>query len=259
VCEDLAQIDDVADLLRSVGPTLVVTPLLDGPQLSSRWAARYASVLADDPGSAVLTLTCAGMARRSRPHGRDASSVIALWKDPVRGTREIPLEAGAEGVLLTASADIVTRRSGDGRQPVDNCTEFFDMGIHQVRAATAGSSGSTFRPMPTPAPLESEELTILTSWAEAIAEVLSDAPERAQAVLADPLPGAPWRAALGIEEPSQPLSSAIDSMQESVRRTIATTDQPTLNAVLAVANANEPSCVQACGVRVVVDERGVVM
>jgi hypothetical protein len=152
VCEDLAQIDDVANLLRSVGPTLVVTPLLDGPQLSSRWAARYASVLADDPGSAVLTLTSAGMARRSRPHGRDASSVIALWKDPVRGTREIPLEADAEGVLLTASADIVTRRSGDGRQPVDNCTEFFDMGIHQVRAATAGSSGPTSWPMPTPAP-----------------------------------------------------------------------------------------------------------
>jgi hypothetical protein len=65
-------------------------------------------------------------------------------------------------------------------------------------------------------PLESDELTILTSWAEAIAEVLSDAPEPAQAVLADPLPGAPWRGALGIEEPSQPLSSAIDSMQEPV-------------------------------------------
>jgi hypothetical protein len=59
-------------------------------------------------------------------------------------------------------------------------------------------------------------------------------------VLADPLPGARWRAALGIEEPSQQLSSAIDSMQKPVRRTIATTDQPTLNAVLAVANANGP-------------------
>ena len=45
VCEDLAQIDGVAELIRSVGPTLVLTPLLDGPQLSSRWAARYASVL----------------------------------------------------------------------------------------------------------------------------------------------------------------------------------------------------------------------
>jgi hypothetical protein len=195
-------------------PSLVITPLLDGPQLSSRWAARYASVLADDPGSAVLTSTSAGMARRSRPHGRDASPVIGLWKDPVRGTREIPLEADAEGVLLTASADLVTRRSGDGRKPVDNCTEFFDLGLHQVRAANAGSSGPTSRPTPTPAPLQSDELTILTSWAEAVAEVRSDAPARARAVLADPLPGAPWRAALGIEEPSQPLSSAIDSMQK---------------------------------------------
>jgi hypothetical protein len=67
VCEDLAQIDEVAEIIRSVGPTVVFTPLLDGPQLNSRWAARYASVLADDPGSAVLTLTSFGMAQRCRP------------------------------------------------------------------------------------------------------------------------------------------------------------------------------------------------
>src|SRR5262249_41319981 len=79
VCEDLAEIDEVAELLRSVGPTIVITPLLDGPQLSSRWAARYASVLADDPGSAVLTLTSSGMGRRSRPQGREPSPVVALW------------------------------------------------------------------------------------------------------------------------------------------------------------------------------------
>ena len=72
VCEDLAQIDDVAEIIRSVGPTVVVTPLLDRPQLSSRWAARYASVLADDPGSGVLTLTSLGMVQRCRPQGRDA-------------------------------------------------------------------------------------------------------------------------------------------------------------------------------------------
>ena len=70
VCEDLARIDDVADLIRSVGPTLVVTPLLDGPQLTSRWAARYASVLADDPGSAVLTLSSYGMVRHAGHAGR---------------------------------------------------------------------------------------------------------------------------------------------------------------------------------------------
>ena len=114
------------------------------------------------------------------------------------------------------------------------------MGIHQVRAANASSSGPTSRLTPTPAPLQSDELTIPTSWAEAVAEVLSDAPEHAQAMLADPHPGAPWRAALGIEEPSQQLSSAIDSMQKPVRWAIATADQLTLNVVLAVANASGP-------------------
>jgi hypothetical protein len=96
VCEDLGQTDSVVDVMRSVGPTVVLTPLLDGPQLNSRWAARYASMLAGDPGSAVLTLTSFGMVRRSRPHGRDSSPVVALWKDPVRGLREIRLETGSQ-------------------------------------------------------------------------------------------------------------------------------------------------------------------
>ena len=109
VCEDLAQNDDVATLIRSVGPTLVLTALLDGPQLASRWAARYASVLADDPGSAVLTLTSFGMVQRSRPHGRQPSPIIALWKDPGSGVREIPLEAGAHGVVLSVCMSRATR------------------------------------------------------------------------------------------------------------------------------------------------------
>jgi hypothetical protein len=76
VCEDLALNSDIADVIRSVGPTDVISVLLDGPQLRSRSAARYASVLADDPGSAVLTLTSFGMAQRSRPLGRQPSPVI---------------------------------------------------------------------------------------------------------------------------------------------------------------------------------------
>jgi hypothetical protein len=82
VCQDLAHNDDVAELIRSVGATIVITALLDGPQLTSRWAARYASVLAEDPGSAVLTLTSFGMAERSRPHGHDASPIIACGRIP---------------------------------------------------------------------------------------------------------------------------------------------------------------------------------
>ena len=163
VCEDLAQIDDVADVIRSVGPTVVITPLLDGPQLGSRWAARYASVLADDPGSAVLTLTSYGMVQRCRPHGRDSSPVIALWKDPVRGSREIPLETGAHGVLLTVCGDRATRCSADGRMPVDNATHYFDVAVHQVRAASSGSGPSNFQVgKPIPCLLGVEELTVLT-------------------------------------------------------------------------------------------------
>ncbi len=70
VCEDLASLDEVADLVRRIGPGLVVAVLLDGPQLASRWPCRYGSVIADDPGSSVLTLTSYGMAARSRPPGR---------------------------------------------------------------------------------------------------------------------------------------------------------------------------------------------
>jgi hypothetical protein len=240
VCEDLAQIDEVADLLRSVGPTIVITPLLDGPQLSSRWSARYASVLADDPGSAVLTLTSSGMAQRSRPHGRDSVPLVALWKDPVRGTREIPLEAGAQGVLLTASADLTTRRSGDGRRPIDNCIEFFDVGVYQVRAAAVGSGYLGLQSTLTSPPLlEVGEITVLTSWAEAVAEALAHAPERAQAVLGDARPGAPWRAALGGWEPSAQLAQCITFMAEAVEQRGAP-NAPTLAAVLETLRNSEP-------------------
>ena len=51
ICEDLARQDPAADLIRAVGPNLVIALLMDGPQLNGRWPARYASVLAEDPGS----------------------------------------------------------------------------------------------------------------------------------------------------------------------------------------------------------------
>jgi hypothetical protein len=241
VCEDLAQIDDVAEVIRSVGPTVVVTPSLDGPQLTSRWAARYASVLADDPGSAVLTLTSFGMVQRSRPQGLDSSPVVALWRDPVRGIREIPLEAGAQGVLLTTCGDRATRRSADGRLPVDNGTHYFDVAVHQVRATSAGL-GSLSSPSGTLAPrlLEADELTILTGWAEAVAEALAYAPEYVEALLADAQAGAPWRAALRITEPSQQLSEAIYFIVRAVQAATTPRGAPTLDALVASSRENRP-------------------
>ena len=241
VCEDLAQIDDVAEVIRSVGPTVVVTPLLDGPQLTSRWASRYASVLADDPGSAVLTLTSLGMVERCRPHGRDASAVVALWKDPVRGSREIPLEAGAQGVLLTLCGDRATRSSADGRWPVDNVTHYFDVAVYQVRASTTGLL-SPNSPLGTLGPrvLDVDELTILTGWGQAVAEAVGHAPECIETLLDNAQAGAPWRAGLGIVEPSPRLSEAIDFIIRTVRAVALPGEAPTLDALLISAREDRP-------------------
>jgi len=242
VCEDLAQTDDVASVIRSVGPMIVVTPLLDGPQLSSRWGARYASVLADDPGSAVLTLTSFGMAQRSRLPGQDSSPAVALWKGPGQQTREIPLEPGAHGIVLYASADLAARRSFDGRRPVENGSEFFDVSIHQVKASSTGSR-SPARPACPPARpvLDADELTILTSWAEAAADALAFAPQRIEAVPADAQAGATWRAELRICEPSPSLNYAISGLARAVRTATATGTGPPLDAFLHATPASQPA------------------
>ena len=240
VCEDLAQNDDVAQVIRSIGPTIVSTALLDGPQLTSRWSARYASVLAEDPGSAVMTLTSFGMAQRSRPSGFDSSPVIALWKDPARGTREIALEPGAQGVLLTVCGARATRHSADGRWPVQSGTHYFDVAVHQIRASVTRSEyPNSPCESPTSHVLEVDDLTILTGWAEALAEALAYIPERAQAVLADVRPGAGWRSHLGIAEPSSRLNDAIDSIERALRAAMASGGAPSVDALLLVIRDDE--------------------
>jgi hypothetical protein len=120
ICEDLARQDPIADTLRSVGPNLVVALLMDGPQLASRWSARYASVLADDPGTSVLTVTSLGMCVRSRPAQTGptpftASRVIGLWKDKLYGFREISLPEKTEGCVLSLSFEAREEFTADGR------------------------------------------------------------------------------------------------------------------------------------------------
>ncbi len=218
VCEDLSQHDDVAEVIQSVGPTLVITPLLDGPQLTSRWAARYASVLADDPGSAVATLSAYGMVARSRPTGHPPSRVVGLWKDPVRGIREVPLEAGAHGVLMTICGERTPRRTADGRLPITNAVHFFDVAVQQIQALPDRSVSPSPQPAPSSDPLlEVEELTILTGWGQAVAEAVSAAPENVLEVLADARPDAPWRAALNLPAPSDRLAVAFTALEDIVR------------------------------------------
>jgi hypothetical protein len=94
---------------------------MDGPQLKSRWAARYASVLAEDPGTSVLALTSLGMAERSRPSingsGERApvSRAIALWRDVELGEHEITLDEGDDACILTLVCTSRKEISADGR------------------------------------------------------------------------------------------------------------------------------------------------
>lgn len=120
VCEDLARLDEVADLLRRVGPGLVVSLLLDGPQLPQRWPCRYASLLADEPGSAVLTLTSFAMAARSHPAGTRRSRAVAVWSEPGAGLRQIDLGPGATGIGLRLSVRAKTVWTADGRRHEDS-------------------------------------------------------------------------------------------------------------------------------------------
>jgi hypothetical protein len=89
---------------------------MDGPQTKERWAARYATVLADDPGCSVLALTSLGMTRLSRPDsGLSRSRVVALWKDAFKGATEIELPEGHEAVAVSLSIRYREEFTADGR------------------------------------------------------------------------------------------------------------------------------------------------
>jgi predicted amidohydrolase len=124
ICEDLAQLEPVSEVIRGLGPTLVVAVLMDGPQLDQRWAARYVGVLADDPGSSVLTVTSLGMARRSRSSNSGESRVVALWKDVMNGSESIELTRGANAFLLTATARRTQEYTADGRHDGGSTASF---------------------------------------------------------------------------------------------------------------------------------------
>jgi hypothetical protein len=135
ICEDLARAEPVGNLLRAVGPNLLIALLQDGPQLRTRWSARCATVLADDPGTSVLTVTSSGMCDMCRPAGTEASRVIALWKDPETGAREIILPAGYDAVALCLTKKPELEWSADGRNDKTTAGLLKLSGIHPIRVS----------------------------------------------------------------------------------------------------------------------------
>jgi len=136
LCEDLARPDPVANIVRAVGPSLVIASLMDGPQTKERWAARYATVLADDPGCSVLSLTSLGMAQLSRPQtGPSRSRVVALWKDRFNGATEIELAPGNDAIAISLSTRYDEEFTADGRGDGDNAAFPILSGVHPISAA----------------------------------------------------------------------------------------------------------------------------
>jgi len=130
VCEDLARIDPVQTVLRSVGPNLVIALLMDGPQLEWRWPARYATVLADDPGSSVLTFTSLGMIRRWR--GDEGRGVVGLWKDATGRAQQLTLRPGAHALLITLSPAARLERTLDRRPDMQGAVSLVLTGCQSI-------------------------------------------------------------------------------------------------------------------------------
>jgi hypothetical protein len=132
VCEDLARYDPVLTVMNAIGPSLVVALLMDGPQLEQRWPGRYATALADDPGSAVLTVTSLGMVSRSRNPGDPENREIALWKQPNGRAQVLKLPSRSHGLLLTLTNGLVEQFTLDGRGDGRTTMQFALSAVHGI-------------------------------------------------------------------------------------------------------------------------------
>ncbi|SMH61575.1 hypothetical protein SAMN02982994_5917 [Azospirillum lipoferum] len=116
ICEDLARVDPCQAVVRAIGPNLLIALLMDGPQFGARWPGRYATVLADDPGTSVLSFTSLGLMARQNDIGKfEQASSIALWKDEAQGVKKLELPREADALVLHLKSVVKTEHTLDGR------------------------------------------------------------------------------------------------------------------------------------------------
>ncbi|HZZ31430.1 MAG TPA: hypothetical protein VFE10_05495 [Phenylobacterium sp.] len=142
ICEDLARHDPCQELVRGIGPNLVFALLMDGPQLKARWPARYATVLAEDPGSSVLSFTSLGLIERSNATGLvPASRMIGLWRDDRGETIELSIPADAQALCLSLQSTCFEEHTLDGRGD-GGCAESWRLsGLQPVRLSGRHAAG----------------------------------------------------------------------------------------------------------------------
>ena len=153
------------------------------------------------------------MVERSRPTGMPPSTVVALWKDPTRGLREISLDPGADGVLMSVAATRARRRCADGRTPVDNSAGLMVAGVLPGDAVPGdGRAARRHRADGRPAwrsdaagPHDRDRLVRRGRRGDGARTGAA-----ADELIADARPGAPWRRDLDLPEPSAPLADRAD-------------------------------------------------
>jgi hypothetical protein len=110
---------------------------MDGPLLRTRWPNRYATVLADDPGSSVLCVTSIGMVRRSHMPGAKEARVVALWRDASGISEEISLPVDAQGVLVTLARESIEQKTLDLRRESSQTIRFSLSGVRSIAVRDA--------------------------------------------------------------------------------------------------------------------------
>jgi hypothetical protein len=119
--------------MNAIGPNLVIALLMDGPQFESRWSGRYATSLAEDPGSAVLTITSSGMIARSFMPGEMIDYAIALWKEPGGQAISLRLPREDQALLLSLTTSWVEQHTLDRRSCGRNTVRFELGAAHALR------------------------------------------------------------------------------------------------------------------------------
>lgn len=121
ICEDLARAEPVHKYVRAVGPNIIFVLLMDGCQIASRWPARYAMGLAEDPGSAVVTLTSRGLvalSNKQRTLDDDKNEPnwnVGLSRNPGGTPKALDCPPGKQAVLMTFRAKNSEELTIDGR------------------------------------------------------------------------------------------------------------------------------------------------
>ncbi|UTP40924.1 hypothetical protein M9M90_07005 [Phenylobacterium sp. LH3H17] len=143
ICEDLARHDPCQELVRGIGPNLLFALLMDSAQLKDRWSGRYATVLADDPGSSVLTFTSLGLIERANDTGQfPKSRKVGLWRDDSGRTVEIDMPVDAQAMCLTLQPTPLTEHTLDGRSDRNVAQSWRLTGLSPVSIDTSSYEAS---------------------------------------------------------------------------------------------------------------------